>query len=127
MGNNDEVIKCDKDEIKFDKCEMFAEKNFSTVVDNCGRLVIARVNLCNVIRNRTIAVAVLLFQDGKLKAFKATKVYSGHSECCRIKKLYVGRFYFILPDVDLCSYENVKIKVIAHYTDINRCMRSCRC
>lgn len=41
------------------------------------RLLIVNVKLCNVLPNKTIAVGILVFQDGVLKGFKARKVYIG--------------------------------------------------
>ncbi|SCJ73456.1 Uncharacterised protein [uncultured Clostridium sp.] len=118
MKEINESLDCYGEEIKFEKCKFISEKNITTYLSDTGRLLIVNVRLCKVLSDKVIAVGVLVFEDGMLKGFKARKVYSGQACKSLFKNVGVGKFVFVIPDDDICSTKKVKVKIIAHYTDL---------
>lgn len=126
MREINESLDCNSREVKFGECQCLAKKKIKTFISDTGRLLIVNVKLCNVLRNKVIAVGVLVFEDGNLKGFKARKIYTGdkfyndnkvHPRCNDISG---GRFLFVIPEDNICSEKKIDVKVISHYTDFNR-------
>lgn len=120
MNEINESLDCNSEKISFEQCEVIAKKNIKTYISDTGRLLIVNVRLCNVVPNKAIAVGILVFQDGILKGFKARKVYTEQGSNIRLKNISAGKFLFVLPDENLCDTSDIEVKIITHYTDLNK-------
>ncbi|MDU2672301.1 MAG: hypothetical protein E7C49_09870 [Clostridium sp.] len=78
------------------------------------------MKLRNVLSNKTIAVGILVFQDGALKGFKARKVYIGERSKTMFKNINGGMFTFVLPEENLCDTTDVEVEIVTHYTDLEK-------
>ena len=120
MYEFNESLDCNSEKITFEQCEVVAKKNLKTYISDTGRLLIVNVKLCNVLPNKTIAVGILVFQDGVLKGFKARKVYTGEKSKMIFKNINGGMFTFVLPDENICYTADVEVKIVTHYTDFEK-------
>lgn len=118
MDENITDKNCNINAIEFKECELAVKDEINAYISEQGRLIVVDVNLFNVLRNKVIAIGVFIYEGNTIKGFKARKVYSGYSDNCIIECLNAGKFYFILPESNICTTSKVNVKVIAHYTDI---------
>lgn len=139
--NNDCDCTCDcccdaSEDVTFNACENFKEITIDDVLLKCqGRLLKVDVELDRVCPGRDINVGVLVCeevtgtdQSGKdvvdesiIRGFRAcTLNVPGESEEC-IDNVNVGPFCFVIPEDNLCDERDLKVHVIAHYSNLGSC------
>ena len=110
---------CDKvKDIKFDCCEISQNKDIDVSMHCLARMLTVNVNIKDICPNKKIIVAVLVFEDNKLKGIKAREVFT-KGECgCKCVDVCAGEFCFVFKEDDLSRCRNFRVKVISHYTDL---------
>ena len=104
-------------DITFTPCNTFLTKNITCCQNNNGRVLNVNVHLNNILRNKNILIAVLLFKNCDLQSIQVKELFTGSNYCSKYTDLYCKDFYFIIPDSNICYADAFKIKIVAQYKE----------
>lgn len=115
------------EDVFFDKCQDYEEKTVKPVRLQCqARLLKINVFLKNVCRGRKVAIGVIVCEGDKTRGFKGTEIEVPGKPCSGCTSIKINNFCFVLPERSICDKRKLKVKVIAHYTDLNP-LFNCSC
>lgn len=125
---------CEKTkDITFDPCEQFKDISVDNVALKCqGRLLKVDVELDRVYTGKDIEIGVLVCcskdcDNSMIKGFRSHKLYIKPDSLlgqCRndyVDNVTVGPFCFVISDEDLYQKKDLRVHVIAHYTNLGQC------